>query len=121
MILFQCWYCSKKYAIAEDRIGTQIACSCKHQLKVPKKNGGRCKVRRPVDWAVEALVYGGGGALLGFGLAALIVSQAGRFGLMRLGSEIFIGLTLFGFLFGLFGGEAGINFVGRLIRDREEN
>jgi len=30
-------------------------------------------------------------------------------------------LTLVGFCVGLFGGEAGINWIGRMIRDQEDN
>jgi hypothetical protein len=31
-------------------------------LRVPKRNGGYCRVKTLVDWMVEAVVYGGGGA-----------------------------------------------------------
>jgi hypothetical protein len=120
MITFRCWYCGRRYAVGENRIGERLACGCNHELRVPKRSGGRCQVRRPLDWVVESVVYGGGGALLGFGLALLIVA---RFPLFRLGGrwETVAGLTVSGFLFGLLGGERGINWVGRLIRQREES
>jgi hypothetical protein len=120
VITFRCWYCGRRYAVAESRTGERLACSCKHDLKVPKRSGGRCKVRRPVDWLVESVVYGGGGALLGFGLGLLIVA---RLPLFRVGGhwETVAGLTAAGFLFGVLGGESGINWIGRRIREREES
>ena len=120
MILFRCWYCGKRYAVAETRAGERLTCSCKHLLKVPRHSGGRTKVLRPVDLLIESVVYGGGGALLGLGLGLLIVSRIPFF---RLGGrwELVAGLTVAGFLLGTFGGERGVNWVGRLIRAREEN
>jgi hypothetical protein len=120
MILFRCWYCGKRYAVAEGRVGERITCSCKHLLKVPKASGGRTKVLRPVDLLIESVVYGGGGALLGLGLALLIVSRVPFFRLFGHTGWTVAGLTLLGFLFGTFGGERGINWIGRMIREREE-
>ena len=119
MILFRCWYCGKKYGVADARVGERITCSCKHLLKVPKTTGGRSKVLRPVDLLIESVVYGGGGALLGLGLGLLIVS---RIPLFRLTGrwELIAGLTIAGFLAGTLGGERGVNWVGRMIRSREE-
>src|SRR5829696_8353392 len=103
MILFRCWYCGKRYAVAEARVGERLTCSCKHLLKVPKRTGGRTKVLRPADLLVESLVYGGGGALLGLGLGLLIVS---RVPVVRLGGgwRLIAGLTIAGFLAGTLGG-----------------
>jgi hypothetical protein len=120
MILFRCWYCGKRYAVAEARVGERLTCSCKHLLRVPKTNGGRTKVLRPVDLLVESLVYGGGGALLGLGLGLLIVSRVPFFRLGG-GGRVIAGLTVAGFLAGTFGGERGVNWVGRMIREREES
>jgi hypothetical protein len=109
--------------MAESRIGERFACVCKYTLRVPKSSGGSCRVKSPVDRLVEAVVYGGGGALLGLGLAVLILSQAGRFaGLTGLAATwTFLAvLPAVGFLFGLLGGERGVNWIGRLIRAREE-
>ena len=124
MITFRCWYCGRRYAVAESRVGERISCSCKHDLKVPRRSGGRCKVRRPVDWLVESVVYGGGGALLGFGLAMVIAFQTRYFrvgGGLELVGILTAALTVAGFLFGVLGGERGINWIGRLIREREED
>ena len=119
MILFRCWYCGKRYMISEARVGERITCSCKHLLKVPKTSGGRSKVLRPVDLLIESVVYGGGGALLGLGLGLLIVSRVPLFRLGG-GGKAIVGLTLAGFLAGTLGGERGVNWVGRMIRSREE-
>lgn len=125
MIAFRCWYCGKRYAVTESRVGERIPCTCRHQLRVPRRSGGNSRVKTPTDWLVETLVYGGGGALLGCGLAFLILSQLPRFmiltGRLRRGWVLLVGLTVLGFLFGTFGGERGVNWIGRMIREREES
>jgi hypothetical protein len=126
MIAFRCWYCNKRYSVADSRVGERINCTCRYTLRVPRRNGGNSRVKAPTDWLVEVVVYGGGGALLGCGLAFLILSQLPRLmgrgsGLLEVGWALVGGLTLLGFLFGTFGGERGVNWVGRMIRDREES
>jgi hypothetical protein len=119
MIHFRCWYCHKRISRTEQQIGQRFTCSCRYPVRVPKRSGGNSRVKTAVDWLVETVVYGGGGGLLGFCLAAVLIGQT-RFlmpGWLRW--RLLAGLTLFGFLFGLFGGERGINIVGRLIRERE--
>ncbi len=64
-------------------------------------------------------MYGGGGALLGCGLAVLILSQLRWIDLAVGGGVVVAVLTGVGFLAGLLGGERGVNWVGRMIRDRE--
>jgi hypothetical protein len=125
MIAFRCWYCGKRYAVAESRVGERITCTCSYLLRVPKRSGGNSRVKTATDWLVEVVVYGGGGAFLGCGLAFLILSQLPRVtgrGLVPLEAAwAFVGgLTLLGFLFGALGGERGVNWVGRMIRAREE-
>lgn len=128
MIAFRCWYCGKRYAVAEARVGELVPCTCRHTLRVPKRNGGNSRVKTPTDWLVEVLVYGGGGAFLGCGLAFLILSQVPRFlgrgaagiGSLRTAWALVGGLTLLGFLFGALAGERGINWIGRMIRARED-
>ncbi len=119
MVEFRCWYCNRRFVKSDKRIGERFTCNCKRMLRVPKRNGGYCRVKTLGDWIIEAVVYGGGGALLGFGFAVLCISRL----LVRTHPLAMIapvaGLTLFGFLFGLFGGERGINWIGRLIRGSE--
>lgn len=62
MIEFRCWYCSRRFVKSEKRIGERFTCNCRRMLRVPKRNGGYCRVKTLVDWMVEAVVYGGGGA-----------------------------------------------------------
>ena len=48
----------------------------------------------------------------------VILSRIFRF--TRYGWVMIVACTVLGFLAGLFGGEPGINWIGRMIRDREE-
>jgi hypothetical protein len=119
-IAFRCWYCGRRYVIAPERAGQRLTCGCRHRLRVPRRSGGSSRARTPAEWLLEFVVYGGGGALLGLGLALLIVSQL-RF-VMRFGSVkwTIVLLTVAGGLVGGLGGERGINWLGRLIRGWEE-
>ncbi len=119
MIQFRCSSCGKRYGMAENRIGNLLTCTCGQHLKVPRSSGASAKYRTWGDLFIELLVYGVGGGLLGFGLGVLIASQIARAGGARLWPMI-AGLTLAGFLIGGFGGERGIHFIGKMIRDREE-
>lgn len=116
MIQFRCWYCNKRYAMPEHRVGERLTCTCSYLLRVPKRSGGNCRVKTPLDWVIEALLYGGGGAFLGFGLAILALSQMR---IVPLDWEPVLACTVVGFLVGLLGGERGIEWIGRIIRDRE--
>jgi hypothetical protein len=118
MIRFRCWYCNKAYSVVDERIGERITCTCKHLLRVPRRHNGYCRVKSPTDWLVEALVYGLGGALLGLGLGFLMMGEAVAAGPKR-GGIILAAMILTGFLAGTFGGERGINWIGRMIRDQE--
>src|SRR5437763_1208997 len=111
MIDFRCWYCNRRYWLPEQRIGERLSCSCKHELRVPKRSGGNCRVKALADWFVEALVYGGGGAVLGLLLSLLIMSQATVLSQLPYTGMIVPGLTVLGFLGGLLGGERFINWV----------
>jgi hypothetical protein len=121
MIRFRCWYCQKQYAVADDRAGRELICSCRERMRVPRRSGGSSRDRKPVDRLVEAVVYGGGGALLGFLFGILVV---GRMAFVRgtvRAVYVIIGLTLTGFFAGTFGGESFINWIGGLIRRREDD
>src|SRR5262245_10183435 len=98
MIQFRCWYCRRRYSLPESRIGERLTCSCTRRLRVPKRSGGSSRTKTAVDWLVEALVYGGGGALLGLGLALLVISQTPVFLSGRLGWLLAAALTGLGFL-----------------------
>jgi hypothetical protein len=112
---FRCWYCNKHYARPGERAGERFTCTCQRLLRVPRRGGGNCRVKTPVDWLVETVVYAGGGALVGFVLALLIL----RYIRPVSGPGFFLaaGFTLAGFLCGLLGGERGVAWVGRLGRD----
>jgi hypothetical protein len=122
MIQFRCWYCNRRFAKSEDQIGQSLVCSCKQRLRVPKKSGGSSRNRTVGEWAIEFAVYGGGGGILGFFLAIVILSQMARFrfGLGIGGWGLVLTLTAIGLILGGFGGERGINWIGRQIRNRED-
>ncbi len=124
MIAFRCWYCNKRYTVAEARVGERVTCTCRHLLRVPKCSGGNSRVKTAVDWLVETAVYGGGGALLGCGLALLGIYRWDREmpTYRDVGSDwTAVGMgTLLGLLVGALFGERGVNWIGRMIRAREE-
>src|SRR5258708_1521030 len=91
MIHFRCWYCNKHYS--RPTAGERIACNCGHQLRVPRRNFGNSRTKTLGDWLVEALVYGGGGALLGLGAALIIGAIFVRIPFMR-GGTIWIAAVL---------------------------
>lgn len=116
-IQFRCWFCNRRYTVSDMRVGERIVCNCERTIRVPKKSGGYSRAKTLVDWVVEAVVYGGGGALLGLGLALLIVAVTR----IRAALVLLAVLPTIGLLIGLFGGERGINWIGRQIRDVEES
>jgi hypothetical protein len=120
MISFRCWFCNKGYAVAERRIGARLRCSCERYLRVPKVDGGDSRSRTFTDWLVETTVYGGAGAFLGCGFALLLVSQLRWLPRLESTWVLVPTLTLLGFLVRLFGGERAVNWIGRLIRQRED-
>lgn len=113
MIHFRCWYCNRAYAVAESHQYERRRCACGQRYKVPKRSHGNSRARTFGEWAIEVAVYGMGGGTLGFILGVVIGSRLPYFrrSLYLIGS-----LTLIGFLFGLIGGERGINWIGRTIR-----
>jgi hypothetical protein len=122
MIRFRCWYCGRRYAMPEKRVGENLVCGCERRLRVPRRNDGSSRARTLADWCVELTVYGGGGALLGFLLAVVILSRLRLVLPFRSGGGwLIVGCTLAGFLAGGLGGERGVNWVGRLIREREQS
>jgi hypothetical protein len=114
---FRCWFCNRYYRVDDARRGERFTCSCHHRVKVPRQSGRSSRARTATDWLVEVAVYGGCGAALGFGLGVLILS---RVPVLRRGEELVLGLTALGLLAGAIFGEAGLNWIGRRIRAREE-
>ena len=86
---------------------------------MPRRSGGRSRAWTVLDFVVETVVYGGGGALLGFGLGLLVVTRLPPIP-GKPTKYIVVGCTLAGFLLGAVGGEPGINWIGQKIRDREQ-
>jgi hypothetical protein len=122
MIEFRCWYCNRRYHRPREQVGKTIKCSCDNLLRVPRRNGGNCRVKAAVDWLVEGIVYGGGGGLLGFCSSLLVLRSMPRHmghTLFQDGVLVIPLLTLVGFLIGLLGGERGMNWVGQMIRGQE--
>jgi hypothetical protein len=88
---------------------------------VPARSGGSSRARTAVDWLIEVVVYGGGGAVLGLGLGLVLVAAAPPYVLGFWRRVVILGATaLLGLLLGTFGGEAGVNWLGRMIREREK-
>lgn len=116
MIQFRCWFCNRSYLKPDSQVATRFECSCGRRAKVPKRSHGSSKVRSFQDWLIESVVYGGAGALIGFGLSVAIFA---RLPVVRRPSEVIVALTLFGLLAGTLFGERGINWIGQKLRDRE--
>lgn len=126
MIQFRCWHCHRVYRVADTRTGERLNCGgCTRTICVPKQNGDNSRVRTLGDWLIEMVLCGGGGAFLGACLAVVIISRF-RFLIVNgpdsnAGTYLLGGLTLLGFLAGTFGGVRGIDWIGRMIRDRENS
>ena len=120
MILFRCWKCNRKHRKPETNVGSQFTCGgCENTLRVPRRENGNCRVRSTLDYLVEFVVCGGGGALLGFGLGVVIIPRW-----FYPGYDVVVyligGCTLLGFLAGVLGGTRGIDWIGDIIRNREQ-
>jgi hypothetical protein len=112
MIAFRCPYCNKHYRISEEKIGAKILCSCKELMRVPRRSGGSAKYRSVGDRLIEFVVYGGGGAVLGFCFGCLCARWLLRW-------RVIAFCTVAGFAAGALGGERGVDWIGRRIRDRD--
>ena len=115
MIQFRCWFCNRAYARPDEAAGARFECGCGRRAKVPRRSGGSSKVRSPLDWLVESVVYGGAGALIGFVLSVALFARIP----VRRPLEVTLAVTAFGFLAGVLFGERGINWIGQRLRDRE--
>ena len=119
MIGFRCWYCNKKYSVAEDRAGQRKPCTCGRRIKVPRYTGGSSRSRTASEFLVEAVVYGGGLGLLCMLLGFAAGSRA--FGPSPATVILVAGCGLGGFVVGALGGERVIDWVGRRIRGWEDD
>jgi hypothetical protein len=121
IIRFRCWYCNRKHVAGWDQVGQRRVCHCGERYRVPRSPGISWRNKTILDRFLEFAVYGGGCALLGFGVGLLI---AARFFLRRalfLEAGILVGgLTLAGLMLGGLLGEFGVNWLGSLLRHEED-
>lgn len=121
VVKFRCWKCHRKHQKSAEKIGQTFTCNCDYVLRVPKTDGGKCRVKTVTDHLVEAVVCGGGGALLGFCFAIFVLS---RFRFFLRGESPLIGVlitTVACGLLGVLGGERAIDWIGDMIRDHEKD
>ena len=116
MIEFRCWYCNRCHKAPKDRVGERITCHCGYPLRVPRRSGGKCRIKTPLDWLVQAVVYGGAGGLFGLGLDALLGSSF-RFWMRQPNPCLtLVALPVGGVLIGFLGGERVVGWVAGIIR-----
>jgi hypothetical protein len=123
MIDFRCWYCNRLHNRRLADVGKEFSCSCECRLRVPSESGGNCRVTTIADVLATTAVYGGGGAVLGLGLALVLLASlryATWFTPVEFDLAVLLGLPLVGGAVGTLFGERGINWIGRLIRDHED-
>ena len=116
MISFRCWFCNRAFVKPDEQIGGRFECGCGRRVKVPGRSGGSSKSFSLLDWLLEALIYGGAGAVIGFGLSVAILS---RLIVFRRPADVIIAATALGFVAGTLFGERGVNWLGQKLRDRE--
>ncbi|MFM8272118.1 MAG: hypothetical protein ACKODX_07245 [Gemmata sp.] len=116
MISFRCWFCNRGFLKPTAQAGAKFECSCGRRVQVPGRSGKSSKPLAIGDRLLEALIYGGACALIGF---ALSVAVFARLPFVRRPTEIVIAFTLCGLAVGTICGERGINWIGQKLRDRE--
>jgi hypothetical protein len=119
-VRFRCWKCRHRFSVARHRAGEKLQCDCGEDVRVPGCDHGNCRVRTIVGRVVEAVLCGGGCALLGF-LAVVYVFPLLGFRLFAEG--IWPGAAVAGGcgLFGLLLGERVIDRIGAFLRARERD
>jgi hypothetical protein len=121
MIKFRCPCCNRLHQAASNKIGTRLLCSCQETLRVPARSWESARYRSVGDRLIEISVYGAGGAFLGVCLGLLCLRLVFRLGSMGLWWWGFLaGCAALGFVAGGLGGERGIEWIGRMIRDRDD-
>jgi hypothetical protein len=124
MIHFRCPCCNRRYEVPAKKIGEKQLCVCGEMIRVPAYSGGSARYRTPGERLIEIVVYGCGGAILLFCLGLMPVYALGRwFALANpftlLGWRSVLSVAAAGFLIGALGGEKGIDWIGRKIRDHD--
>jgi hypothetical protein len=116
-IRFRCWYCNRKHVAGWDQVGDRRVCNCGQRYRVPRRDGISKGAKTVLDWILEFVIYGGGGAflcgLLGFAITSRLRSRHWETYLLVIG-----GAASVGFLVGALFGERGINRIGELFDDR---
>ncbi len=117
LIRFRCWYCNRTHAADWDRVGERRVCNCGQRYRVPRYAGISRRDKTALDWILEFVVYGFGGGFLGLLLGFLSVGESES--LFGIAVATVIGFLAGGLCGGLFG-ERGINWIGSLLRNLEE-
>jgi hypothetical protein len=121
MIHFRCPSCGRRHARAETQAGQRFACACQETLRVPRNPGQSPLYRSWGDRALVFVIYAGGGGVLGFFLGVgILLSWLYWFDLPAIaGWPLILTTTVVGLLAGGLSGEAGVNWIGRMIRSHE--
>ena len=120
-VRFRCWKCRHRFGVARSQVGRTLQCDCGENVRVPSVDHGNCRVRTILDRLIEALLCGGGCALLGF-LAVMFAFPP--LGLYLFGQGMIPGATAVAIGCGLFGvllGERALDMVGAFLRARERD
>ena len=118
-VRYRCWYCNREYDSPIEKIRQILKCSCGRQLRVPRKKNGSSKYLSLRERVIEFVAYGVSGALL-FGLLGYFLFF--RFGGIGIRPGRVIGILDFSLMMGLIcglGGERVVNWIGRILRERE--
>jgi hypothetical protein len=120
-VRFRCWKCRHRFSVARNRVGDKLQCDCGEDVSVPAFDHGNCRVRTSLDRLVEALLCGGGCALLGFCAVTFAFPPLGFWlfaeGILSGAAVVAIGCGLFGLLLG----ERALDMIGAFLRARERD
>ena len=120
-VRFRCWKCRHRFSVARNRVGAKLQCDCGEDVRVPSCDHGNCRVRTIVDRLVEAVLCGGGCALIGF-LAVTFAFAPLGFRLFAEGALSAAAVAAIGCgLFGLLLGERALDLIGAFLRARERD
>ena len=117
LIRFRCWYCNRKHTAGWDMVGDRRVCNCGERYRVPRRDGVSKRDKTVLDWFLEFVIYGGGGAFLA-GLLGFAVASRMRGSGWQPRVFIIAGFASVGFLIGALFGERGINSIGELFDNR---